>query len=90
MMAARWANASEPHVEEGKRRSTSVSRGPPSGLLSFLNPMLLRQTYNQGSVNPRVPSMPESLNGLIERVTFHNPENGFAVLKVVVKGAPTW
>jgi len=23
---------------------------------------------------------------LIERVTYHNPENGFAVLKVVVKG----
>jgi exodeoxyribonuclease V alpha subunit len=30
--------------------------------------------------------MPEKLAGLIERVTFHNPENGFAVLKVVVKG----
>lgn len=30
--------------------------------------------------------MPESLKGVIERVTFHNPESGFAVLKVVVKG----
>jgi exodeoxyribonuclease V alpha subunit len=30
--------------------------------------------------------MPEQLVGLIERVTFHNPENGFAVLKVQVKG----
>ena len=30
-------------------------------------------------------SMPEILHGLIERVTFHNPENGFAVLKVKVK-----
>jgi len=30
--------------------------------------------------------MPEILTGLIERVTYHNPENGFAVLKVVVKG----
>ena len=30
--------------------------------------------------------MPETLTGLIERVTFHNPENGFAVLKVQVKG----
>jgi exodeoxyribonuclease V alpha subunit len=29
--------------------------------------------------------MAETLNGLIERVTYHNPENGFAVLKVVVK-----
>ena len=32
--------------------------------------------------------MPETLTGLIERVTYHNPENGFAVLKVQVKGHP--
>ena len=30
--------------------------------------------------------MPEALSGQIERVTFHNAENGFAVLKVKVKG----
>jgi exodeoxyribonuclease V alpha subunit len=30
--------------------------------------------------------MPETLTGLIERVTYHNPENGFAVLKVQMKG----
>ncbi|MEO2033520.1 MAG: ATP-dependent RecD-like DNA helicase, partial [Planctomycetaceae bacterium] len=30
--------------------------------------------------------MPETLNGFIERVTFHNPESGFAVLRVKVKG----
>lgn len=30
--------------------------------------------------------MAESLAGLVERVTYHNPENGFAVLKVKVKG----
>jgi exodeoxyribonuclease V alpha subunit len=30
--------------------------------------------------------MPEHLTGLIERVTFHNPENGFAVLRVKVQG----
>jgi exodeoxyribonuclease V alpha subunit len=29
----------------------------------------------------------ESLSGLIERVTFHNEENGWAVLKVKAKGA---
>ena len=28
----------------------------------------------------------ESLTGLIERVTYHNPESGFAVLKVKVQG----
>ena len=30
--------------------------------------------------------MPETLKGTIERVTYHNRENGFAVLKVQVKG----
>jgi len=30
--------------------------------------------------------MPESINGLIDRVTFHNPETGFAVLRVQIKG----
>ena len=30
--------------------------------------------------------MPETLRGTVERVTFHNPENGFAVLKVGVSG----
>jgi exodeoxyribonuclease V alpha subunit len=30
--------------------------------------------------------MAETVAGLIDRVTFHNPENGFAVLKVKVKG----
>ncbi len=30
--------------------------------------------------------MAEALDGFIERVTYHNPENGFAVLRVKVKG----
>ncbi len=30
--------------------------------------------------------MPETLSGLIERVTYHNPDNGFAVLQVKIKG----
>lgn len=30
--------------------------------------------------------MSQQLSGLIERVTFHNPENGFCVLKVKLKG----
>ena len=30
--------------------------------------------------------MPETLTGLIERVAYHNPENRFAVIRVVVKG----
>lgn len=31
-------------------------------------------------------SLNETINGLIERLTFHNEENGFCVLKVKVKG----
>ena len=30
--------------------------------------------------------MHETLSGIIERVTFHNPETGFAVLRVQVRG----
>jgi len=34
----------------------------------------------------QLPSGPaDSLSGLIERVTFHNDENGFAVLQVKAK-----
>ena len=35
---------------------------------------------------PRMDSSAETLSGLIERVTFHSLDSGFAVLKVVVKG----
>ena len=40
-------------------------------------------------MNPPVTpsrSYAESLSGLVERVTYFNEENGFAVLKVKVKG----
>ena len=36
------------------------------------------------SPQPRVPS--EEIAGLVERVTFFNPESGFAVLRVNVRG----
>ena len=31
-------------------------------------------------------SVTEALAGLVERVTFHNPENGFCVLRVKARG----
>jgi len=37
-------------------------------------------------LQPPPPAPPESLSGLIERVTFFNEENGFAVLRVRVQG----
>jgi exodeoxyribonuclease V alpha subunit len=49
----------------------------------------LRDTVHPLSVWLRTetsPRHPESLSGLIERVTFHNEENGWAVLKVKAKG----
>src|SRR5512146_685585 len=39
-----------------------------------------------GPSPPQPASPPESLTGLIERVTFFNEENGFAVLKVKTGG----
>jgi exodeoxyribonuclease V alpha subunit len=38
--------------------------------------------------NPPVPSAAplEPLSGLVERVTFHNADNGFCVLRLKVKG----
>src|SRR5262245_38343447 len=39
------------------------------------------------SVNTPAPSPPqEGFSGLIERITFHSEETGFAVLRVKVKG----
>jgi exodeoxyribonuclease V alpha subunit len=35
---------------------------------------------------PSSKAVPDGLSGLVERVTFHNPETGFAVMRVTVKG----
>src|SRR5690348_3780205 len=35
---------------------------------------------------PRTASSTEVLAGLVDRVTFHNPENGFCVLRVKARG----
>ncbi|HYG33319.1 MAG TPA: AAA family ATPase, partial [Clostridia bacterium] len=37
-------------------------------------------------IQKQTPLPPDSLSGLVERVTFFNEENGFAVLKVKVRG----
>ena len=34
----------------------------------------------------RRPAVSETLAGLVERVTFHNPDNGFCVLRVKARG----
>src|SRR5512137_358509 len=48
--------------------------------------MRQRSFQNRLPVNQPPKQFAESLSGLIERVTFFNEENGFAVLKVKVKG----
>ena len=46
-----------------------------------------RQSHDVAVLTPPPsPAHPESLSGLIERVTFFNEENGFAVLKAKAKG----
>jgi exodeoxyribonuclease V alpha subunit len=35
---------------------------------------------------PSSKAVPDGVSGLVERVTFHNPETGFAVMRVTVKG----
>ncbi|MDD9301005.1 MAG: AAA family ATPase [Desulfobacter sp.] len=34
------------------------------------------------------PYIPETLKGVVDRVTFHNPDNGWAILKVLPFGSP--
>ena len=46
---------------------------------------MVRRTSNIFTPTPAA-APPEALSGLIERVTFFNEENGFAVLKVKAKG----
>jgi len=41
---------------------------------------------NHAPVNQQSSTLPESLSGLIERVTFTNEDSGFSVLKVKAKG----
>jgi len=38
------------------------------------------------ALRPRTASATEILVGLVERVTFHNPENGFCVLRIKARG----
>lgn len=46
-----------------------------------------RRTSSRSQRSTIVPGGPEdALSGLVERVTFHNPENGFCVLKVQAEG----
>src|SRR6516165_7262527 len=51
-----------------------------------VNRSWLQLTSVSGSFGGRMTRMAETLSGVIERVTFHNPDNGFAVLRVQARG----
>jgi exodeoxyribonuclease V alpha subunit len=46
----------------------------------------IQKHHNERAVQNASTTLPESLSGLIERVTFFNEENGFGVLKVNAQG----
>ena len=50
--------------------------------------MLLERYFKERRLTPTPPTddTPETLSGNIERITFHNEDNGFCVLKVHVRG----
>ena len=46
----------------------------------------LDQSFRTIAAMPANTDQPEALAGLVERVTFHNEENGFCVLRVKARG----
>jgi len=54
----------------------------PWGETNFKN----RGPMIQKTMTQEALTEPKSLNGLVERVTYHNPENGYCVLQVKVRG----
>ena len=75
-----------------QRRRSPESRVELTAVLAIVQLAFYRPRAAAGRISDTLRErswdlpMPESLTGLIERVTFHNPENGFAVLRVKVKG----
>ncbi len=99
MAGARWRDGTTEHTRQrpvtGEQRSqTARSIKPTEGRFQF-SERLLACVDTMAALNPGSPSPADlegasapadHLAGLIERVTFFNEENGFAVLKVKVKG----
>jgi exodeoxyribonuclease V alpha subunit len=73
----------QPHDRPG----AGVALLDPSSAEVFL-PVLASPSHvpQNGALQPQPTTFPESLSGLIERVTFFSEENGFAVLQVKAKG----
>jgi hypothetical protein len=69
------------------RSSKQAHQSPTCG--PVVASAMLNQRWGLAVYNPLMSSTEttaEALTGSIERVTFHNPDNGFAVLRLKVKG----
>lgn len=63
------------------RRSSDLS----VHVVLLVNTKSLVQSHDMDGARPETDAA-DALNGLVERVTFHNPENGFCVLRAKVRG----
>ncbi len=98
-MVAPWrqAHVTPRAIGQALRRDRTAESASPSaiqGAGSFFQPapveealaVLLWTLQNHSPLQKPSTTSPESLSGLIERVTFFNEENGFGVLQVKAKG----
>ena len=98
-MVAPWrqAHVTPRAIGQALRRNRTAESASPSaiqGAGSFFQPapveealaVLLWTLQNHSPLQKPSTTSPESLSGLIERVTFFNEENGFGVLQVKAKG----
>lgn len=88
MVAKARAGNETPRPASGARgrdgsanRRQSATKGPPGPFLSIGEPPNIAAMKSRPA-----ESTTEVLAGLVERVTFHNEENGFAVLRVKARG----
>jgi exodeoxyribonuclease V alpha subunit len=73
--------------------SSPCGRQPLARTLLFAGTGCERAAGQQGAIGTGIrantgqaPEAREALAGLVERVTFHSPENGFCVLRVKARG----
>jgi len=67
-------------------RHNTQRRWPEADLSPTLPVGAIRSTDLDQVVGHRMAAPTETLSGLVERVTYHNAENGFCVLRVKARG----
>jgi hypothetical protein len=85
----RFPGTTGPKIESGRRINECRGRADEHPAKRVLESGHLR-IHHPGMVQPLRTSAPtENLAGLVERVTFHNDQNGFCVLRVKPAGSAT-